>query len=56
MSKVKKESYAEKTMEAITFAEAGEHEHAKALMKGSKADSVSKERLLVDAYKETPPK
>ena len=47
VSKVKKESFAEKTMEAITFAEAGEHEHAKSLMKGSNAESVSKEKLLV---------
>ena len=47
VSKVKKESFAEKTMEAITFAEAGEHEHAKALMKSSKAGSVPKEQLLV---------
>ncbi len=44
VSKVKKESFAEKTMEAITFAEAGEHEHAKALMKG---ETVTKEQLLV---------
>jgi hypothetical protein len=44
VSKVKKESFAEKTMEAITFAEAGEHEHAKAIMK---REPVSKEKLLV---------
>ncbi len=44
VSKVKKESFVEKTMEAITFAEAGEHEHAKELMKG---ESFPKEKLLV---------